>query len=828
MLNPKNGGHWKKLLSLTHWQEEKMIKLDTLAQVICHHLDSNGCMPLMMTKDGQTLTLAPNPLQDLTDYGEDDRVIIYSTFPLSNQALINFLDLYSIMATKLNGMMSLKDCQATLDDFCSSTCMKGHHILIISNVRMVGLNLAVPQLLQPRWHQLVGIYHMLKQVFKGKPILLMDKVYTLKGCFPGDFTSQRFSTVDRNIPNLAHVIVCPVNLKQQWESSWTPGAHGGQNYLQQASNPYVNKSSLPLKQATCVIAMMAMPITMKVQDLYIMGQWMGIPRFNNHHEFLELNKEINHANCQDSKALCKAGVEGSIIQGIFISMQNQNTPDLLSPEVTHEWMVKIHDHSNKLFGMHPYQEHILKLQMYDTEMSILRSFAKDLVKENPIASADTHKNFYIKFCHSMLHPMFNLKNGRHWKCPESLKDWHHEKTIKLDTLTQVLALYDVAVIELNRTMTLKKHQAALDDFCMLTWTTGHHVLIICNVGMVGLNLTCTNIMVIVILINNSFISEDTTWSALDDEQLCGRIFQYPQQKQVHIYHLIALATLDVFLNNISFDKGQLHSAFMECMDEINLSLPTTEGLFENNNDGEGLLLISSTHLPSNDNGGDDDEQLKKTSHPKPKPKPKSKPCPKAAINKKGKQPQQSDAMSLDGLSDMEDVQPSGSKKVGDKCSTVSSPKALDKGPKHRWSGTLTAARAMVGSLTVVTAAMQVDEDLATVPTSQVSADTTMTDPVNKILEQLQAPGGQNDPDEDKVLTLKHLWSPMLLPLTPLPSSLPEHAGESSAGLSTAASDFHGATHGHLLATNKDGSGSSKPTLKCGRSARGGRGGRGSC
>ncbi|KIN97685.1 hypothetical protein M404DRAFT_63505, partial [Pisolithus tinctorius Marx 270] len=125
-------------------------------------------------------------------------------------------------------------------------------------------------------------------------------------------------------------------------------------------------------------------------------------------------------------------------------------------------------------------------------------------------------------------------------------------------LINVLALYDVAVIELNRTMTLKKHQAALDDFCMLTWTTGHHVLIICNVGMVGLNLTCTNIMVIV----------DTTWSALDDEQLCGRIFQYPQQKQVHIYHLIALATLDVFLNNISFDKGQLHSAFMECMDEI--------------------------------------------------------------------------------------------------------------------------------------------------------------------------------------------------------------------------------------------------------------------
>ncbi|KIO00764.1 hypothetical protein M404DRAFT_151975 [Pisolithus tinctorius Marx 270] len=384
-------------------------------------------------------------------------------------------------------------------------------------------------------------------------------------------------------------------------------------------------------RATCAIAMTATPITTKVQDLYIMGQWMGIPGFDDHREFLELNKEINRANRQDSKALREAGVEGSIIRGVFIGVRNQNTPDLLSPEVTREWMVKIRDRfayyvirrtidsvdfgGNKLFGMRPYQEHILKLQMYDAEMGILRSFAKDLVKENPIASADTRKNFYIEFRRSMLHPMLNPKNGGHWKRLESLEDWQCEKTIKLDTLGQVvrhhldsngrapltmaddgqtlitspdgvpdetdygdddriiiysafpssnqalidvLALYDIAAIELNGTMTLKKRQAALDDFRTSTRTTGHRVLIISNVGMVGLNLACANIMVIV----------DTTWSALDDEQLHGRIFWYPQQKQVHIYRLIALATPDVFLNNISFDKGQLHSTFVGCTDEI--------------------------------------------------------------------------------------------------------------------------------------------------------------------------------------------------------------------------------------------------------------------
>ncbi|KIN93226.1 hypothetical protein M404DRAFT_74152, partial [Pisolithus tinctorius Marx 270] len=62
--------------------------------------------------------------------------------------------------------------------------------------------------LQPRWHQLVGIYRMLERAFEGKPVLLMDGVglgktlqvlgtiaciayyrraFTLKGLFPGDF-----------------------------------------------------------------------------------------------------------------------------------------------------------------------------------------------------------------------------------------------------------------------------------------------------------------------------------------------------------------------------------------------------------------------------------------------------------------------------------------------------------------------------------------------------------------------------------------------------------------------------------------------------------------
>ena len=53
------------------------------------------------------------------------------------------------------------------------------------------------------------------------------------------------------------------------------------------------------------------------------------------------------------------------------------------------------------------------------------------------------------------------------------------------------------------------------------------------------------------------------WSVLNDEQLRGHIFCCPQQKQVHFYCLITLHTPDIYLNNISFNKGQLHMVFIK-------------------------------------------------------------------------------------------------------------------------------------------------------------------------------------------------------------------------------------------------------------------------
>ncbi|KAI6008888.1 hypothetical protein F5J12DRAFT_719288, partial [Pisolithus orientalis] len=547
------------------------------------------------------------------------------------------------------------------------------------------------------------------------------------------------------------------------------------------------------EHVTLVITMTATPITTKAQDLYIMGQWMGIPSFDNHNEFLELNKEINCANCQDLKVLCEAGIKGSIIHSIFISIHNQNTPNLLSPEVTCEWMVKICDQfvhnvicqtinsvdhtDNMLFGLKLYIEHTLKLQMYDNEMGALRSFAKDLVIEDPI-------NFYIEFQHSMLHPMLNPKNSGHWKKPHSLTHWQ-EKTIKLDTLAQVihnhldsnghvplmmtedgqtltlapdclqdmtdygeddrvimysafplsnqaliniLDLYGITATKLNGMMLLKKHQVVLDDFHTLTHMKGHCILIISNVGMVGLNMACANVMVIV----------DTTWSVVDDEQLQGRIFHYPQQKQVHIYQLIVLSTPIVFLNNISFDKGQLHSTFKD--DSLG---------------SDSLLSISSTQSDGgniNLDGDDSGTQMKKL-HSKPIPKQhqttagqgKGKHC-QVELSKNEGEENTASSMDIDLLESKphSKKQPHQHEKHG----PGSSPKGADKQHKHKCGSTVAAATNEVTSLMHATAVMHVQEQLELV-TSHVSKDSPMVPPLDEIMEQIQAPSGQNDLDEDE-------------------------------------------------------------------------------
>ena len=138
-----------------------------------------------------------------------------------------------------------------------------------------------------------------------------------------------------------------------------------------------------------------------------MGQWLGISEFDNYEELMRLNREMNRATRADTKALREAGAEGSVLRGMLIGGTNTNTPTLKVPKVVDEWMGvfrgcfafhvirrtidSINPEGEKLFGMRPYMEHNLKLEMYDWEASELRAFAKDIFIENPLAGSDTRK-----------------------------------------------------------------------------------------------------------------------------------------------------------------------------------------------------------------------------------------------------------------------------------------------------------------------------------------------------------------------------------------------------------------------------------------------------
>lgn len=44
--------------------------------------------------------------------------------------------------------------------------------------------------------------------------------------------------------------------------------------------------------------------------------------------------------------------------------------------------------------------------------------------------------------------------------------------------------------------------------------------------------------------------------------MIGRLQRKPQQKQVYVYHLLALDTPDIYLRDISLNKSVMHDSFM--------------------------------------------------------------------------------------------------------------------------------------------------------------------------------------------------------------------------------------------------------------------------
>jgi len=149
-------------------------------------------------------------------------------------------------------------------------------------------------------------------------------------------------------------------------------------------------------------------------------------------------------------------------------------------------------------------------------------------------------------------------------------------------LVKVLDIHGIKSLQIHGRTSQSARTAIINQF-KTSGIDGPRVLVMSSVGQTGLNLPFANILLVL----------DTQWTVTAADQLYGRIQRYPQLKPVHIYHIIADDTQDVFLNNLSFSKGAIMDAFTR-------STPSMRALFKDTDEPEGESSDSETEPPSVD------------------------------------------------------------------------------------------------------------------------------------------------------------------------------------------------------------------------------------
>ncbi|KIP01229.1 hypothetical protein PHLGIDRAFT_123540, partial [Phlebiopsis gigantea 11061_1 CR5-6] len=209
------------------------------------------------------------------------------------------------------------------------------------------------------------------------------------------------------------------------------------------------------------------------------------------------------------------------------------------------------------------------------------------------------------------------KAAKHGK-PDKIVLYVHFKS-HFDYIEAVLKLHGIDHVHvLHGGHTVTQRAKTLKSF---RESTQPAVLVMSQVGIAGLNLDCASILIIV----------DVLWSALEDRQLQGRLNRRPQSKQVIVYRLIAWATPDVILNNISFTKEKMMAAFEMAGPELSKVIAAANGVSDSEiKEAEE----DSAALDAGTLSGDEAEGSK----PKRKMRAKAEPKPKAAKRKAAPKP----------------------------------------------------------------------------------------------------------------------------------------------------------------------------------------------
>ncbi|KAI6029961.1 hypothetical protein BKA83DRAFT_4489870 [Pisolithus microcarpus] len=408
------------------------------------------------------------------------------------------------------------------------------------------------------------------------------------------------------------------------------------------------------KQSATMIAMSATPVLTHLQDLWIMGSVLGLPQLKDKAKFEEMCREVSRAQAKDRRAERESS-EGrlrGLLAGEESSALDKSTA--MRP-VLQQWIPFLRE----VFSTN-YQERVMLLELREWEKVRLARITDELA-HSPThnTTAGAGKNFYIEFRRGLLHPQMNPSAGTDtWCTPSSLQDWKGDKcSTKLDILAQIVAhhlstdnaqplnvnedgvslqpddsptntaiaskepdriiifsafpssnaaitdvlkLYGVKALELHGKIGPAKRKSVLNEFRSSTRDAGARVLSLVSGRHGGAQPRLREyhdhrgkIPSGRLLRMNSFVAGYT-------DILNRRRYSSTGWSLV--------ARPDVFLNNIAFDKGNLHKAFVG-MDEQTRSLFTgdvedtgvTDADFEEDDGGKGEETPMDVDAPASRN-----------------------------------------------------------------------------------------------------------------------------------------------------------------------------------------------------------------------------------
>ncbi|KAG1786495.1 P-loop containing nucleoside triphosphate hydrolase protein, partial [Suillus variegatus] len=535
--------------------------------------------------------------------------------------------------TDPDGMISpwTEEGQAWLDDTVNGVKLAPRWHQLVGILRMVDRALmGEPVMLMDG----VGIGKTMQAVAVVASLAHYQEYYKKHNRFPGKFASRKCTKTGGNLPDLPTVIICPPNLHHQWTGEI-------ERYLRRATFdvlPYVGKYDsrkdwwskvwAKCQQPLCRRVVLATTLAIQddaatifgdgpredpgrprksarydqVHDKTIYGRDYGMMIVDEAHVVRKYNKV--HLACRGLSQRClivvamtatpvttkpAAGVEGSVLRGLLVGVEN---PDRAQDEygpVMKKWMGQmrgwfapaiilrnldsVDNTGTKILGLPPCHDHTLRMHLLPWEMSNLREIAKGYLQDSPVVGVGAasrvrpHKSVKLDVLGQLVSyhlmeddrpPLEMDEDGRvlapnpGFQTPASVSDKKDPDRIVVysafpssnQAILDILDLHGILAVELNGKTPMHRRKAVLENFRVSTRESGPRVLILSGVGA------------------------DTLWSEQDDRQLRGRIYRHPQTKMVHIYRAIALRTADVFLNNISFSKGAMHEAFIGADKEI--------------------------------------------------------------------------------------------------------------------------------------------------------------------------------------------------------------------------------------------------------------------